>query len=390
MSDEHSDRPGAYRETGVLAGRESARRARAALLSGEPLAGLPPHARDRAQQLVRTLHAVTAPAPGARPGCEPPPEVLAAYRAGRESAAGRAADATGAPHPVLADGAARRGFGPRSWARSTRLVATGVLSLGMVSGVAVAAGSGALSSPFPAPQKQSPRHEAPAPLGSEGAIATGQPLFSPAPGGTDDPSGAVRESARPRPSVSAGPGEDTGPPGSGRYTDASSATLRGCQDRMRDRRLGVSTLRGLARLAGGSGEVRDFCRRLLGLPDGPYLHLVLPPGSPIPLTPGGGQSGAPGRAAPTSAPPTGYPSHGYGWPPGDQGSGTPSAPSGPTTPPTLGPHSETPDAPATPGDTPTERPSPAPSSSGSSPSQTTPGIPQRPTGGSENKHPTGV
>lgn len=343
MPDEHSAPTAPARTFGEPPRPAAARQAQAALLTELPLDALPVPARRHAEHLTAALHAVTVPRPGDTASVEPPEPVLAAFRAAHaERAAG--VDAVGAPPRRTGARGRARGLGPGSWARSTRLAAAGVLSIGMIGGVAVAAGAGALTSPFPSPvDERAPLRRgtaAPAPAGSphdgngQGplTLSTGEPTAPTTrrpPSTTPSPAPYPSQSASPPPDTSAGPaprGADGGGTGTGRRTPD---VLRPCRDLRRGRPLDVVALRGLARAAHGAAQVPEFCRILLGLPPGPWQNIVLPPGSPIPLTPGD----ALGPEAPVTSPavtetaPGSLPTYGYGGmaSPTQQEPGTPQA-----------------------------------------------------------------
>ncbi|NJA60306.1 hypothetical protein, partial [Streptomyces sp. NEAU-H3] len=227
--------------------------------------------------------------------------------------------------------------GTRFGARRARLLAAGVLSLGMVGGVAVAGGTGALTS-FPSfPRTVQPRDPGPAPDDSgtsEGAVpgATSSPdpareLLAP----SGQPSGVS-----PSPSPS---GTRSGPAATG---TAASGTANACRAHLRGHVV-RATERRLAALAGGTGRIEAYCASLLR------------GGTHVP----GPSLSVPAPAAPS---PTGSPSP----------SPTPSAteePDGSGTP-TWGPHETSPapptDAPSTPPDT-SETPAPADSPAPSAP-----------------------
>ncbi|MEV0849768.1 hypothetical protein AB0J21_28490 [Streptomyces sp. NPDC049954] len=389
MPDEHNAFTAPARTPGEPSRQAAARQARAALLSELPLDALPDGARRHAEHLTAALHTVTVPRPGDTASSEPPEPVLAAFRAahGQKTArAQRAADpdAVGAPARRTGARGCGRGLGPGSWGRSTRLAAAGVLSIGMIGGVAVAAGAGALTSPFPSPvdQRAPLRHgtAAPVPAGSpdEGqeprALSTDEPT---APTTRRPPSTTSSASpATPAPSTSPSPDGPAGPSpaGTGGGGDVDGVgrhapdVLRPCQDQRRGRPLDALTLRALARAAHGAAAVPEFCRHLLGLPPGPWQKILLPPGSPIPLTPGDGipapEPPAPSPAT-TGTAPGSLPTYGYGGvvSPTPQEPGTPQvtgAETGPASPaPPTGPTGETGSG-ATPSAAPTgDGPSPA-------------------------------
>ncbi|MYR43685.1 hypothetical protein GTW67_17050, partial [Streptomyces sp. SID5910] len=128
------------------------------LLRGESLKAVDPAARDRAERLAEALDALAAhPAPtsGELPG---EAAALAAFRKARADDAAVWADAPAA----LGHGTVRRPsdaglvrIGPRRddtrrsrWGRPLHLGLAAALTVGMVGGVAVAAGTGVLPTPF--------------------------------------------------------------------------------------------------------------------------------------------------------------------------------------------------------------------------------------------------
>ncbi|MEW2346756.1 hypothetical protein AB0904_03725 [Streptomyces sp. NPDC006684] len=321
-------------------GRALARTARAALLAERPYESLDPRARTEARRVQAALGTLTRPGGPSGPP-EPPAELLAVFRAGA------ARDARGAEAPA----------GTRFGARRARLLAAGVLSLGMVGGVAVAGGTGALTS-FPSfPRTVQPRDPGPAPDDSgtsEGAVpgATSSPdpareLLAP----SGQPSGVS-----PSPSPS---GTRSGPAATG---TAASGTANACRAHLRGHVV-RATERRLAALAGGTGRIEAYCASLLRggthVP-GPSLSV------PAPAAPSLTLPGLPGL-------PTTYPTYGFEEPTGSPSpSPTPSAteePDGSGTP-TWGPHETSPapptDAPSTPPDT-SETPAPADSPAPSAP-----------------------
>ncbi|MGV9879464.1 hypothetical protein [Streptomyces sp. NPDC003006] len=153
------------------------------LLRGEPLEGVDPHARVQADRLAQALGALAAtdrpdaPGEGADAG-ELPGEAaaLAAFRAARAADSGSAeaghrsaAYATSA-HEAAAAETVRRSRAadrprPSRWGRPVRFGLAAALAGCMVGGVAVAAGTGVLPSPFG-------RHDEPSPAASVSPVAT--------------------------------------------------------------------------------------------------------------------------------------------------------------------------------------------------------------------------
>ncbi|MGC0329929.1 hypothetical protein RKD23_002919 [Streptomyces sp. SAI-170] len=255
--------------------RETAER----LLRGQSPDAVRADARGQAEQLAEVLAALSAtPAPTS---AELPGEAaaLAAFRSARAErpAARGAAVRGGASDAGLVrlgggDGAAGAVRRPR-WARPLRYGLAAALAAGMVGGVAVAAGTGVLPTPFDDAE--------PAPAASVSAAATPrQPLVTPSP----DSSGL---SPRPDGSVGGGSaGRDTardtggtGTLGRDRTTPGGSDVGQGTADTRREavascravrdgRSLDAGRKRALEGVAGGSTRVWTYCKGLLGEADG--------------------------------------------------------------------------------------------------------------------------
>ncbi|MEW2621762.1 hypothetical protein [Streptomyces sp. NPDC048106] len=260
--------------------RETAER----LLRGEPLDAVDPSARDQAERLSRALGALSAeaaPAPFELPGEQ---AALAAFRKVREAgtdertaafaaggsgrragACGRGAGARGHDGGLVRIGAPARPAGtarrPR-WGRPVRLALAAMVAAGTLGGVAVAAGSGVLPTPFDL--------ERPGPAATAGADASGRPPAPVAPqlpldtgapgGGTDtgraDGSGRV-DGPDGRTGPSAHPGISTGP--GGRWNDVVTA----CRDLRSGAGLNAERRRVLENLAGGSARLPQYCKLVL-------------------------------------------------------------------------------------------------------------------------------
>ncbi|MEU6444843.1 hypothetical protein [Streptomyces sp. NPDC047046] len=328
--------------------RATARTARAALLAERPYETLDPRARTEARRLEAALGTLTRPVRPSGPP-EPPAEVLAAFRAGT------ARDTRGAEIPAKA----------RFGARRARLLAAGVLSLGMVGGVAVAGGTGALT-PFPSLPGAPRTVDPPGPGTSSEEPRT---PAGPVPGATSFPDPAdelLAPSAPQRPEASPSPSPSGTPRGSSNSSgtaNACRAHLRGHVERVVERRL--------AALAGGTGRIEAYCASLLR------------EGTPVPL---------PEPSAPALPPltlpdlpglPTTYPTYGFEEPSGSPAPSLSSPaegePGGSGTP-TWGPHETTPvpptDGPSASPDTPRSPvPSETPAPSGPSPAGDLPVLP---------------
>ncbi|MEV5384224.1 hypothetical protein [Streptomyces sp. NPDC052721] len=257
--------------------RETAER----LLRGESLEAVDPSARDQAERLSRTLGALSAeaaPASGELPGEQ---AALAAFRKVREAAEAERTAAAHAPATTRtpARGAdaglvrigaqARTGIRTRRprWARPVRLALAAAVAAGTLGGVAVAAGSGVLPTPF--------GDEHPRPSTSVSPdTTTGQPLGSPsAPGdgtGTGTPDGGTRGRGG-TDDEAAGTGDGAGRhavPGS-KAPSATSGTgwlgaTAACRALRDGKDLDAGRKRALEHLAGGPGRVTTYCKVLLG------------------------------------------------------------------------------------------------------------------------------
>ncbi|MEU9150891.1 hypothetical protein AB0D59_10150 [Streptomyces sp. NPDC048417] len=241
------------------------------LLRGESLEAVDESARDQAERLARTLGALsvgTASATVELPGEE---AALAAFRKARESAGdewtsvarqparfGRGSDA----------GLIRIGAGPRpprvpAWARPARFALAAALTAGMLGGVAVAAGTGVLPTPF--------GDDRPAPGASVSAAGTpvrpqGSPSTESLLGGeTGAPSAGAtsRAPVQPSPDPSGKPKDrETGSRGTS--GNGWSRALAFCRDIQDGKSLGADRRRALEGLAGGAGRVNKFCKVLIG------------------------------------------------------------------------------------------------------------------------------
>ncbi|MEU6377759.1 hypothetical protein [Streptomyces sp. NPDC046909] len=291
------------------------------LLRGESLDNaVEPAARDEAERLAKTLGALTTDPPPN--GVELPGEAaaLAAFRKVRadrapatttafgatartsgaaatpsSAASGAPSTASGTTHPapgaderfsdagLIRIGApdhrapgrhtpghrASRSLRPRR-GRPVRLGLAAALALGMAGGVAVAAGTGILPSPFGDGE--------PGPNASVSAAVTpDRPLSSPSPSGgaegepTPDGSadpGASREDAGKDPSAnpSTNPGSGTADKDKG-YGSWWSGALSSCRDLRDGKQLSADRRRALDGFAGGSSQVWKYCHEILANTD---------------------------------------------------------------------------------------------------------------------------
>ncbi|MFF0199208.1 hypothetical protein [Streptomyces sp. NPDC005017] len=259
--------------------RETAER----LLRGEPLDAVDADARAQAERLADALGALSSePAPTST---ELPGEAaaLAAFRsarAGRPAVLAEHADASSAPRRaggagtpdagLFRLGASRRAPGGHRWVRPLRYALAASLAVGMVGGVALAAGTGVLPTPFDDAE--------PGPASSVSTAAPPRlPTVTPSPdalGGTarpetsGEPGGAGRD-------VAGGGGRTPGGR-NGLAPDAREGTGRGLRNAasacraVRDgRHLAADRRRALEGAAGGSGRVWSYCKGLLAELDSP-------------------------------------------------------------------------------------------------------------------------
>ncbi|MFF4348168.1 hypothetical protein [Streptomyces sp. NPDC001530] len=250
------------------------------LLRGEPLEAVDADTRGQADRLAEALGALAVEP--ALSSAELPGEAaaLAAFRTARTTRSdetaqlgrrGRAHPATHASDAGLVRlGRPAAGDRRTRWARPTRFGIAAALAAGMIGGVAVAAGTGVLSTPF--------SDERPGPAASVTAAATpDRPLVSPSPrvsgtGGTQAPTpdgtasgpsgkGSSRDEAA---GGAAGgkPGSD-GAGKSGHSSEWWSRTRSSCRDVLDGKGLDAGRRQVLEDAAGGSGRVRSYCSGLL-------------------------------------------------------------------------------------------------------------------------------
>ncbi|MFF9621854.1 hypothetical protein [Streptomyces griseosporeus] len=268
MADERSDLRGdGSRAAGRWLDRDTAER----LLRGEPLDHLTPPARDQAEQLADALGALAA---AAEPNDAPVPgedAALAAFRAARSQYADHRADQrAGAGRPAREEqpadaglvriGSALAGRDRARRFRPARLGLAAALTAGMLGGVAVAAGTGALPSPFDGPA-------APGPAASVSADATpGRPLTSPSPDGTAGPDGRSHATTGPggtRDTAGGATTEPRDPAASGRPGPGWPGTTRACRDLDSGHPLDDARRHALEGAAGGSARVWTYCKGVL-------------------------------------------------------------------------------------------------------------------------------
>ncbi|WP_369273015.1 hypothetical protein AB5J55_26415 [Streptomyces sp. R11] len=259
--------------------RETAER----LLRGESLEAVDPADRDQAERLAKTLEALTAEPPLSSTELPGEAAALAAFRAARagrgtESAtvghgsasgaceAGEALDAGPVDVGLVRIGRADNGVRRAPWARPVRLGLAAALAVGMVGGVAVAAGTGVLTSPFVEDEGSRPAATVSTPAPPE------RPLFSPSPDGgvwggptPDDDSRAPTD---PGTTEGAEPGGSAPDRGSARDRDEAGGgwwkvVTAYCRDLRDGKELSNDRRRALERAAGDSERVRKYCDGVL-------------------------------------------------------------------------------------------------------------------------------
>ncbi|MFF4502269.1 hypothetical protein [Streptomyces sp. NPDC001401] len=249
------------------------------LLRGESLEAVDAASRDEAERLAKTLEGLVVESPLSSAELPGEAAALAAFRAARSGArAEEAAAGRYRAHPRTSDAGLVRIGGsapdPRRsrWGRPARFGLTAVLAAGMVGGVAFAATTGVLPTPF--------GNDEPGPVASVSAgVSPDRPLVSPSQNsalGDPTPDGSASPSIDPTtPHSSAGDGKSA-KPGSG--TDDGRATGGGwwlgapsaCRDVRDGKRLTGDRKRALEGAAGGSGAARvwKYCKTVLSDTEG--------------------------------------------------------------------------------------------------------------------------
>ncbi|MEU6093885.1 hypothetical protein [Streptomyces sp. NPDC047079] len=250
------------------------------LLRGEPLDAVDDDAREGAATLAETLAALAPTLPPTSEELPGEAAALAAFRAARSDAE-QARTELGRPDPAHAAhwgadaGLVRLGRsaanGRRArWARPLRFGLAAVAAAGMIGGVAVAAGTGVLPTPF---------DKEPVPAVSvSAATSPRQPLLTPAPGTTETGGpGSPTPEATAGPSLPGGsphdeaggvstatrPARPTGDRPAGHTQDWWTGVRSSCRDVADGRELRADRLRDLRDAAGGSGRVKTFCKIVL-------------------------------------------------------------------------------------------------------------------------------
>ncbi|MBD0423170.1 hypothetical protein H0H10_29110 [Streptomyces sp. TRM S81-3] len=243
------------------------------LLRGQSPEAVDPAVRDRAERLARALHTLSSPPPptsGELPG---EAAALAAFRKVRAERAGRPDAVPGGlgrdtgVQPADAGLVRIGGRGDRvrrsRWGRPARFGLAAALTAGMVGGVAVAAGTGVLPTPFGGAE--------PAPAATVSATTPDRPLAS-APdgerGGSTPDGAATAPSGRGDARDEAGGGTATGrDPGaddrSGDVGGRRQSLAASCRDVRAGERLDGARRRALTEAAGGASRVWTYCEGVL-------------------------------------------------------------------------------------------------------------------------------
>ncbi|MFI7402823.1 hypothetical protein ACIBW9_20545 [Streptomyces sp. NPDC049541] len=249
------------------------------LLRGESLEGVDPASRDQAERLAKTLDGLIVEAPLSSAELPGEAAALAAFRAARsgalaeQNAVGRHRSRSRASDAglVRVGGSAPASRRTR-WGRPARFGLTAALAAGMVGGVAFAATSGVLPTPF--------GHDEPGPVASVSVGASpNRPRVSPSQNsalGDTTPDGSRAPSTHPRTPHGSTGGGSSAKPGSG--SDDGQATGGGwwlgapaaCRDVRDGKDLTADRRRALEGAAGGSGAARvwKYCKNVLAGIDG--------------------------------------------------------------------------------------------------------------------------
>lgn len=270
--------------------REAAER----LLSGEPIDGTDDHARERAAQVAEALASLAA---DDRAGSVVPADIsselpgeaaaLAAFREARGPKARAASTRVGAGETVRI-GRSVSPPRPARWAGPLRYGLAAVLAGCMIGGVAVAAGTGVLPSPFS-------DREQPGPAASASSVASPEPLVSPSDGASNTPDVEPDEVTTTPEDSSHEPGTSAPPPRPGNSDGASKGTagttrpgsgdpqredeakgwyrkvVAACRD-YRSGELQGEKRRRLEEAAKGPQRVTEFCGRVLDGSGGDREH----------------------------------------------------------------------------------------------------------------------
>ncbi|MGX5184028.1 hypothetical protein ACWKT5_14705 [Streptomyces avermitilis] len=257
------------------------------LLRGESLEAVDADTRKQAERLAEALGALAAdPLPN---GAELPGEAdaLAAFRTARQGRNGEEKVLGGRGRPpavaraahsadaglVRLERAARRG----RLGRPVRLGVAAALAAGMIGGVAAAAGTGVLPTPFggdePGPTASVSAAVTPErPLGSSspGAIGDGGGAEAPTPDGTSGApvqGGSSHDEADKGSAPSGRPGADSSR-NPARSREWWSAVLSSCRGVRGGKDVGTERMRSLEEAAGGGLRVYKYCKGVLAYAEG--------------------------------------------------------------------------------------------------------------------------
>ncbi|MFE2049925.1 hypothetical protein ACFXAS_15615 [Streptomyces sp. NPDC059459] len=236
------------------------------LLRGESPEAVDPAVRDRAARLAEALGALAAPpvpTSGELPG---EAAALAAFRTARAERAdvpegtpahpGRDTSAAPSDAGLVRVGPRGDGAGRARWSRPLRLGLAAALTVGMVGGVAVAAGTGVLTTPFEGPGPD-PAATVSSATSSDGPPASPSPLDGVQGGagpGRDGAEGGGEEADR-----DAGSG-DRAAAGAG---DGRPDLTASCREVRAGEQPEGARGRALKEAAGGASRVAPYCRSLL-------------------------------------------------------------------------------------------------------------------------------
>ncbi|GAA4068596.1 hypothetical protein [Streptomyces shaanxiensis] len=251
--------------------RETAER----MLRGESLEAVDAAHRDQAEQLAKTLEALTAEPPLSSAELPGEAAALAAFRAARArrdddsvtvgAGSGSAAAQASDVGLVRIGTPGRAPVRPR-WGRPLRLGLAAALAVGMVGGVAVAAGTGVLRTPFGGDEPGRPAATVSAPVSEERPFVSPSPGISaqdePTPDGTSKgPTGPGTTQGTAPGGPAAGhetPGADRDRPTGGWWKLVGS-----CRDMRDGKELPGDRRRALESAAGSSARVWKYCKTVL-------------------------------------------------------------------------------------------------------------------------------
>ncbi|MFF4524917.1 hypothetical protein [Streptomyces bluensis] len=252
------------------------------LLRGEPLEAVDADARPAVARLTGALDALTVNLPSVDAQLPGEEAALAAFRTARaerdsEDTALSSRGRTDAEERMADAGLVRLGLpAPEErrarWGRPVRFAMAAAMAAGMLGGVAVAAGTGVLPTPF--------RDDRPEPASTVSAPATPErPLMSASPedsanGSSGEPSpgegadGAGPGGARDDAAGGGGAAEKPGSGNSGKDAQGTGRGWRGwvlsaCRDVQDGKKLGFGRMRNLEDAAGGKSKVKQYCAAVL-------------------------------------------------------------------------------------------------------------------------------